>query len=70
MEMLHNETLDLISLNNYKKVCSSCTIYIVLFVIFLVIRIVISGVFVYFYWYSKKDNFKVKFNPDTQTTIY
>ena len=28
------------------------------------------AVFVYFYWYSKKDNVRVKFNPGTQTTIY
>ena len=35
-EMLYNETLDVISLNAtvlnvYKKVCNSCTIYIILF---------------------------------------
>ena len=53
-----------------RKVCGSCTQYIVLFVIFLVISTVISVVFVYFYWYSKKDNVRVKFNPDTQTAIY
>ena len=38
-EMLYNETLDVISLNAiplnvYKKVCSSCAIYIVLFAAF------------------------------------
>ena len=26
-KMLHNETLDMIPLNDYKKVCNSCTIY-------------------------------------------
>ena len=45
-KMLYNETLDAISLyaillntiplNGYKKVCNSCTIYIVLFVIFFI----------------------------------
>ena len=29
-EMFHNETLNVIPLNVYKKVCNSCTIYIVL----------------------------------------
>ena len=36
-EMIHNETLHETPLNDYKKVCSSCTLYIVLFVIFLII---------------------------------
>ena len=41
--MLHNETLDVISLNGYKKVCNSCTIYIVLFAVFFVTSICISS---------------------------
>ena len=52
--MIYNETLDTIPLNDYKKVCGSCTLYIVLFVVFLVTSTVISSVFIYFYWYSKK----------------
>ena len=74
-KMLHNEALnvipfDVIHLNDYKKVCGSCTLYIVLFVIFLVISICISGAFIYFHWYLKKDNVRIKFNPGTQTTTY
>ena len=57
-KMLHNETLDVISLNDYIKVCGSCTLYIVLFVIFLVISTVISAVFVYFYSYLRKTMLK------------
>ena len=68
--MIYNETFDEIPLNDYKKVCGSCALYVVLFVMFLVINTVISAVFVYFYWYSKKDNVRMKFNPGTQTTIY
>ena len=73
--MIYNAALNEIPLsatplNDYKKVCGSCRIYIVLFVTFLAIRTVVSAVFVYFYWYSKKDNVRVKFNPSTQTTIY
>ena len=43
------EALDEISLNVYKKVCGSRTLYIVLFVVFLVTSRVISTVFIYFY---------------------
>ena len=32
------------------------TLYIVLFAVFLVTSTVISIVFIYFYWYSKKKN--------------
>ena len=42
----------------------------VLFVIFLIISINISGVFIYFHWYLKEDNIRVKFNTNTQITIY
>ena len=43
-EMIDNKTVN-------AKVCHSCTIYIVLFVIFLIIGISISSVFIYFHWY-------------------
>ena len=62
--------LDAIPLNDYKKVCNSCTIYIVLFVVFLITSICITSVFIYFQWYLKKGNVRIKFNPGTQTTIY
>ena len=52
--MIYNETLNEITLNDYKKMCGSCTLYIILFVVFLVTSTVISSVFIYFYWYSKK----------------
>ena len=54
--MLYNETLDVIPLNIYKKVCSSCMVYIMLFVVFLITSICICCVFIYFYWYLKKYN--------------
>ena len=47
-EMIYNRTL-----NDYGKVCNSCTIYIVLFAIALII-IGISSAYFYFYWYLKK----------------
>ena len=64
-EMIYNGTL-----NDYKKMCSSCTLYIVSFAIFLIISTIISSVFIYFHWYFKKDNIYVKFNTNTQRTIY
>ena len=39
-QMLYNETLDTIPLNVYKKVCNSCMIYIVLFVVLLIKKII------------------------------
>ena len=48
-KMLHNETLNVISLNDFEKVCNSCTIYIVLFAIFFITSKSISCVFMYFY---------------------
>ena len=52
--MIYNETLNATPLNDYKKVCGSCTLYIVLFAVFLVTSTAISAVFIYFYRYSKK----------------
>ena len=42
--MIYNKTL-----NDYGKVCNSCTIYVVLLVIFLIISISISSVFIYLF---------------------
>ena len=67
-----NETLDIIPLNAiplnviplniYKKLCNSCIVYIVLFVIFLIKSICICSVFIYFHWYLKKDNITTNFS--------
>ena len=48
-EMIYNTTL-----NDYEKVCKSCTIYIVLLIIFFITSINISSVFIYFHWYLKR----------------
>ena len=48
-KMIYNSVL-----NHYDKIFSSCTVYIVLFVIFFVISISISSVFISFYWDSKR----------------
>ena len=53
-------TLDLIPLNDYKKVRHSCTIYVVSFAVFPI----------YLQWYLQKNNVRIKFNRGTQTTIY
>ena len=41
--------------NDYEKVCNSRTIYMVLFIAFLII-IGISSAYFYFHWYLKKYN--------------
>ena len=67
---MYNETLTVASSNG----CSSCTIYMILFSVFLSISVVISGVFVYFHWYKNKLlNLKGIFNVSyskTETEIY
>ena len=81
--MFCNETLKAISLDEIPlnksplntipldgKACTYCTIYIVLIVIFFIISINISCVFTYFHWHLKKDNVRVKFDSNTQTTFY
>ena len=57
-----NETLDLIPLNVYKEVCNSCMVCIVLFAVFLITSTCICCVFIYFYWYLKKDNISTNFS--------
>ena len=49
--MIYNETM-----NDYKKVCNSCAIDIVLFAMFLITYISISSVLIYFHWYLKRSN--------------
>ena len=59
--MIYNGTL-----NGYEKVCNSCRIHIVLFVIAFLIIIGISSASIYFHSYLKRDNTHVKFNANTQ----
>ena len=47
--------------------CNSCTMYVVLLAIFLIIGITVSSAFIYFCWYLKKDNIK---GNSMDTTIY
>ena len=61
-EMIYNSTLNDIPLNDYRKICNFCTVYIVLLAIFFIISISISSVFIYFHWYLK--------GRFTETTIY
>ena len=56
-EMIYDGTL-----NDYRRVCNSCTKYIVLFIIAYLTIIGISSACFLFYWFLKKINF--------ETTIY
>ena len=49
IKMIYNSNL-----NDYKKVCPSCAVLIVLLVIFFIKSISISSVFIYFHWYLKR----------------
>ena len=58
-KMLYNEMQFIVlysalPLNVHKKVCNSCTLYIVLFIIFLIANISICCIFIYFHWYLRK----------------
>ena len=44
-EVIYNATL-----NDYKKACKSCTLYIMLLIIKFIIIMGINGVWFYFYW--------------------
>ena len=61
-EMISNSSLNAIPLNDYRKICSSCTACIILLAIFFIITISIISVFIYFHWYLKRRY--------TETTIY
>ena len=58
-----------VTLNEYRNICGSCTIYITLFVIAFLIIIGIRNVFIYFYWYLKGDTNIIKINSSTETVI-
>ena len=61
-KMIYNDTLNAIPLNDYGKICNSCTVHIALLPMFFIISIIISSVFIYFHWYLK--------GRYTETTIY
>ena len=61
-KMIYNGTLDTVPLNDYKKICNSCRVYMVLLTIFFMISISISSLFIYFHWYLKRRY--------TETTMY
>ena len=46
---IYDETLDTISSDD----CASCTLYVVLFAVFLTTSVIISSSFIFFYWYKK-----------------
>ena len=62
IETLDVIPLDTVPLNVYKKVCSSCMVYIVLFVVFLITSISTCCVFIYFNWYLKKYKISANFS--------
>ena len=58
-KMIYDDILNAIPLsatllNDYEKMCRFCTVYLVLLVIFFMISISISSVFIYFHWYLKR----------------
>ena len=65
-----NEMISVI-LNYWENVRGSCTVYIVLFVIFFIISISISIFYVYFLWYLSKSSTNItNINAATEAAIY
>ena len=60
------------TVNDYGNECNSCTRYIVLFAIFLIISINLSSVCIYFHWHLKRSNTNniININANTETIIY
>ena len=52
--------------NDILIISSNNTIYFNLFIVFSLLFLVISSIFVYFYWFKK--SCRVKFNPKTMVT--
>ena len=58
-------------MNDYEKIYNSFSAYIALLVIFFIISICISSVFIYFHCHLKKNNTDiVNINPSIETVIY
>ena len=54
---IYNETLNVIPLDTISSNdCASCTLYVVLFAVFLTTSVIIGSGFIYFYWYKKINN--------------
>ena len=49
---IYDETLNKIPLDD----CGSCTLYVVLFAVFLTTSVIIGNAFIYFHWYKKINN--------------
>ena len=69
-ENINGNEMTNVAWNEHGNACGSCTIYIILSVIFFRISISISSVFIYFYWYLKRDTDVVNINPGTEAVIY
>ena len=51
---IYNETVNTIPLNTIPSdECASCTLYIVLFAVFLTTSVIIGSSFIYFHWHKK-----------------
>ena len=70
-ENINEKELHSNKMNDYEKTWSSCSVYIVLLVIFFILSISIRSIFIYFHWHLKKSNAGVtNINSSTETVIY
>ena len=64
------EEVKITSKNEHENKCGSCTMYIVLFSIFLIINVGIGTYFVYSHWYLKKDDAHATLDTSIEATVY
>ena len=70
VENIDEKKLHSNEINDYEKICSSCSVYIVLLLIFFILSINISSVFIYFHWCLKKSDTGVtNISPSTETDL-
>ena len=70
-ESIDEKKLHSNEINDYEKIFSSCSVSIVLLVIFFILSICIVSAFIYFHWYLEKSNTGVtNINSGTETVIY
>ena len=50
-ELHKNKTIYNSNVNDDEKICSSCIVYMIFVVMFFIINISISSVFIYLHWY-------------------
>ena len=70
-ENIDEKELHSIEINDYEKLSNSCSVYLVLLMVFFILSMSISSIFIYYHWYLKKSNTGItNINPSTEEVIF